>query len=78
VLLLLLALALATWLTLTLTAESEPTTPSSTSGENGLNASMNDALPLAKLGLTETSRKTGVVNADLEVSLAFVFVFLLA
>jgi hypothetical protein len=63
---------------LILTAESEPTTPSSTSGENGLNASMDGAFPLAKLGFTETSRKTGVVNADLGVSLAFVFVFLLA
>jgi hypothetical protein len=63
---------------LTLTAESEPTTPSSTSGEKGLNASMDGALPLAKLGLTETSLRTDVVNADWGVSLGFVFVFLLA
>ena len=54
-------------LALTLTAEPNPTTPSSTSGENGLRASMDGALPFTKLELTATSLKTGVVNADLEV-----------
>lgn len=46
-----------------MTAES-PTTPSSTSGENGLNVSIDGALCLAELELTVTSLKTGVVNAD--------------
>jgi hypothetical protein len=78
IVLVLLALALAPWLTLTLTAESEPTPPSSTSGENGLNASMDGALSLAKMGLIETSLRIGIVNADLRVLLAFLFVFLLA
>ena len=62
--LLLLELALA--LALTLTAESNP---SNTSGESGFSASMDGALPFAifVLGLTASSLRTRVVNADLGV-----------
>jgi len=49
-------------LALALTAESNP---SNTSGENCFSTSTDGALSFTKLGLTATSSRSGVVDADL-------------